>query len=67
MDREAKYWKCEYENLRRKKKKEIDRMKYQMSKSTRINWKVMHELGQMAGVSDKEILETLGVLYGGKR
>ena len=24
MDKEAKYWRCEYENLRRKKKKEIE-------------------------------------------
>lgn len=63
MDREAKYWKCEYENLRRKKKKEIDRLKYLQAKSTRINWYVMHLLGQKAGVSDKEILDLLNELY----
>mgnify|MGYP003307932758 CR=1 FL=1 len=28
-DKDANYWKCEYENLRRKKNKEIERMKAQ--------------------------------------
>lgn len=59
MDREAKYWRAEYENLRRKKNKEIERAKYQQAKSSRINWQVMHQLGQRAGISDKEILDII--------
>ena len=31
-DNEKNYWRSEYENLRRKKNKEIDRLKFQISK-----------------------------------
>lgn len=58
MEQEARYWKCEYENLRRKKKKEIESlqyqielMKYQQAKSAKITLDLLHKLG----LKDKEI------------
>ena len=65
MDREARYWKCEYENLRRKKKKEIDRMKYQQAKASHASWDLLHLYGHMLGISDKEILEHYKRIYNG--
>lgn len=51
MDREAKYWRAEYENLRRKKNKEIERMKYQQAKFAHKTLDLLKALG----MKDKEI------------
>lgn len=53
MDYNAKFWKSEYERLRRNKNKEIDRMKWQISVFFDKTWKLLHLLG----MSDKEIIE----------
>jgi len=46
------YWKCEYENLRRKDKKKIERMLLQMSIFTHKTW----DLLKLLGMSEDEIL-----------
>lgn len=53
MDREAKYWRAEYENLRRKKKKEIEMMKNNQIRFFDKTWKLLHILG----MKDKDIIE----------
>lgn len=53
MDKEAKYWRAEYENLRRKKKKEIEVMKNNQIRFFDTTWKLLHELG----MKDQEIIE----------
>lgn len=45
MDKEAKYWKCEYENLRRKKKKEIENLKLEQAKMCDITYDLLIQLG----------------------
>lgn len=52
MEREAKYWRSEYENLRRKKNKEIEKMKL---KQARMCHKTFDFL-KLLGVPDDEIL-----------
>lgn len=50
-----KYWAAEYENLRRKKNKEIENMKVKMSKMSAKTLKIIHIL--KPDLTDKEILE----------
>jgi len=52
-DRESKYWKSEYENLRRKKKKELDMQLVNINKFMSSTWKLL----KLLGMSDREILE----------
>jgi len=49
---EEKYWKCEYENLRRKKKKEVEALTYenevlrlQSAKFTKKTYRLLLDLG----------------------
>lgn len=44
-DKEARYWKCEYENLRRKKIKEIEHLKLEQSKMCDITYELLIRLG----------------------
>lgn len=53
MDYDAKFWKAEYERLRRNKNKEIDRIRWQNSVFFDKTWKLLHLLG----MSDREIIE----------
>lgn len=50
---DAKFWKAEYERLRRNKNKEIQRTREQISVFFDKTWDLLHLLG----MSDKEILE----------
>lgn len=52
MLNESNYWKCEYENLRRKKNREISRMKACQLKFMDKTWRLLHLLG----MKDEEIL-----------
>ncbi len=42
---DAKYWRCEYENLRRKKNKEIETLKYQMAAMSRKTYDLLKAIG----------------------
>lgn len=53
MDYDAKFWKAEYERLRRNKNKEIDRKRRQVSVFYDKTWKLLHLLG----MSDEEIIK----------
>lgn len=53
MNNEARFWKSEYERLRRNKNKEIQRTREQISVFFDKTWELLHLLG----MSDKEILE----------
>lgn len=52
-DKEARYWKCEYENLRRKKIKEIKHLKLEQSKMCDITYELLIRLG----MKPKEIFD----------
>lgn len=45
MTNKEKIWKCEYENLRRKKNKEIDTLQRRISRFTTITYNVLESLG----------------------
>ena len=47
-----RYWKCEYENRRRKKARESDKKQRFLLAFMDKTWKLLHELG----MSDEEIL-----------
>ena len=47
-----KYWRSEYENLRRKKNRQIERMKNAQLQFLEKTWNLLKELG----MSDAEIL-----------
>lgn len=51
MDYDAKFWKAEYERLRRNKNKEIDKMKADQLYFFSKTWKLLHYLG----LKDEEI------------
>ena len=51
MDYDAKFWKAEYERLRRNKNKEIKQTREQISVFFDKTWNLLHELG----MSDEEI------------
>lgn len=51
MNNEARFWKSEYERLRRNKNKEIQRTREQISVFFDKTWTLLHELG----MSDEEI------------
>ena len=53
LSKEAKYYRCEYENLRRKKNKQIERMKINQIKFFDKTWKFLHLLG----MKDMDIIE----------
>lgn len=53
MDYRAKFWKTEYERLRRNKNKEIQRTREQISVFFDKTWKLLH----LIGMSDEEIWE----------
>lgn len=53
MNNEARFWKSEYERLRRNKNKEIQRTREQISVFFDKTWTLLHALG----LSDEEILE----------
>ncbi len=46
------YWKSEYENLRRKKKKEIEQMKRAQALFANKTWKLL----KLLGMPEREIL-----------
>ncbi len=52
MNHEAKFWKAEYERLRRNKHKEIEKMKIRESSFFDKTWKLLHLLG----MKDEEII-----------
>ena len=52
-DYDARFWKNEYERLRRNKNKEIQWTREQISIFFDKTWALLHELG----LSDKEIME----------
>lgn len=51
MNNEARFWKSEYERLRRNKNKEIQRTREQISVFFDKTWELLHLLG----MSDEEI------------
>lgn len=51
MNNEARFWKSEYERLRRNKNKEIQRTREQISVFFDKTWELLHLLG----LSDEEI------------
>lgn len=53
MDYDAKFWKAEYERLRRNKNKEIQHTREQISVFFDKTWKLLH----LIGMSDEEIWE----------
>lgn len=53
MEQVESYWKCEYENLRRKKNKEIEQMKNNQIRFFSKTWKLL----KLLGIPDNEILE----------
>ena len=55
-DYDAKFWKAEYERLRRNKNKEIQRTREQISVFFDKTWDLLHALG----LSDEEIKEYYG-------
>lgn len=56
MNYDANFWKAEYERLRRNRKKEIEKLRWQTAVFTKKTWDLLHLLG----MSDKEILEYYG-------
>ena len=42
---EDKYWRCEYENLRRKKNKEIEDLKIKMASMSRKTYELLKAMG----------------------
>ena len=56
MDYDAKFWKAEYERIRRNKNKEIKQTREQISIFFDKTWNLLHELG----MNDKEIIEFYG-------
>lgn len=52
MDYDARFWKSEYERLRRNKNKEINTIRMQFSVFYDKTWKLLHLLG----MSDEEII-----------
>jgi hypothetical protein len=52
-DYDARFWKSEYERLRRNKNKEIQRTREQIAIFFDKTWALLHELG----LDDKEIME----------
>jgi len=60
MCNQDKYWKSEYENLRRKKKKEIEALNRKITEMTIKEAEMCDttfELLKMLGMSEREILE----------
>lgn len=53
MINRERYWRCEYENLRRKKNKELDDLKKKQSVFMDKTWKLL----KAVGLSDKVIFE----------
>jgi len=45
MDKDSNYWKCEYENLRRKKNKQIEKMKLQQAQMCKRTLEIFNLLG----------------------
>ena len=56
MNYDANFWKAEYERLRRNRKKEIERLRWQTAVFASKTWELLHLLG----MKDKEILEYYG-------
>lgn len=52
MSKEEKYYKCEYERLRRKSKKEIETLKIKQCEFLERTYQLLKEIG----MSDKAIL-----------
>lgn len=52
-DYDAQFWKNEYERLRRSRKREIERLRWQTAVFTKKTWDLLHLLG----MKDEEILE----------
>lgn len=48
-----RYWQCEYENLRRKKNKQISRMKAKQKAFADKTWQLL----KLLGMPENEILE----------
>lgn len=44
-DREAKYWRAEYENLRRKTNKQIEDLKYKQARFSHKTYDLLESLG----------------------
>lgn len=53
MDKEDRFWKSEYENLRRKKNKEIKFLRRRFSIFFDTTWNLLKELG----MSEEEIIK----------
>lgn len=53
QDKISRYYKCEYENLRRRKNKEIEELKNKQIKFLDKTWKLL----KLLGMPDKEIIE----------
>lgn len=53
FNKEARFWKCEYENLRRKKIKEIQKIKNDQAKFSDITFELLIQLG----MKPKEIFD----------
>lgn len=53
MINRERYWRCEYENLRRKKNKELDDLKKKQAVFMDKTWKLL----KAVGLSDKVIFE----------
>lgn len=53
MHSEVNYWRSEYENLRRKKNREIERLKTSQALFADRTWKLL----KLLGMKDKDILE----------
>lgn len=45
MTNEEKYWKAEYENLRRKKNREIETLRYQIARFVGKTYKLLEGMG----------------------
>ena len=56
MNYDAKFWRAEYERLRRKKNKEIEKMKIREGYFFDKTWKLLHLLG----MKDEEIIRFYG-------
>ena len=53
LSKEARYYKNEYENLRRKKNKELEQMNLKVLRFMDKTWKLL----KLLGMPDKEIIE----------
>lgn len=58
MNKEANLWKCEYENLRRKKNKEIEKLKRQQAEMCDITFNLLKTLG----MNEEDICEYYKVM-----